>query len=198
MSCLQTKYGAGYHEILVPLSDLKPAFQLSYGTLIVYQLDLSLTKISICLFYLRVFVDRLSRHLVFGTLVVIGLYTIPCEAVSIFQCSPIGGVYDFTLQSKCIDTLPCFYISSIANILLDAWLIALVASRIWKLRMAHRQKIALLSVITLGWLVIIAAIVRVIRITLILHQQDKTCRALLLIKGLSLQVTDEINHRCSI
>ena len=137
-------------------------------------MTLSLTKISICLFYLRLFIDKISRYLAVGTMVFIVLYTIPLILISIFQCKPVAAVYDISItNSECINTLPAFYANSVFNIIVDVWLIYLVVPRIWTLKMAFRQKAALFVVVTLSWLVVIAAIVRAVRISAVLTVNDK-------------------------
>jgi len=179
-SCLATKYGAGHHILDIPASYTIPSMQLGFVSLILYQLSLALSKISICIFYGRVFTDKTSRWLINSTIAVICLYTIPTVLFSIFQCKPISGAWDTTEGAVCQNTTSAFYASGICNIVIDTWLIAMIAPRIWGLQMAHRAKIALLGIVTLGWLVIVAAVVRMIKLGAIFKaprgQLDVPCR----------------------
>ncbi|KAF4536502.1 Integral membrane protein [Lasiodiplodia theobromae] len=178
LSCLQTRYGAGQHLATVPLSNVKPSLQLAYATLLLYNLTLCLTKVSVSLFYLRVFADRWNKHLSLAALAFVVVYTVPLEVVSIAQCRPVAGVWDRALvaegKAKCIDTIPAFYTSAVCNILADVWLIGHAVPRVLGLQMGRRQKGLLLFFLSLGWLTIIAAIIRAVRISTILRSADKT------------------------
>lgn len=173
-SCLATKYGSGHHTSDIPISLLKSSLQIGFGGLIVYQVTLALTKISICFFYLRLFSDTIAKRLIYLTIAVILLYAIPTVLFSVFQCNPVRGYWIKTINSKCLNTLPAFYINSIGNILADIWLIIFVIPRIWRLKMAQKQKVALFAIITLSWLVVIAALVRVVRLSAIFSPNSNT------------------------
>ncbi|KAF2146907.1 uncharacterized protein K452DRAFT_283107 [Aplosporella prunicola CBS 121167] len=174
-SCVQTKYGAGMHDADVPDWAMKPSFQLRYGTVLLYSLVVSLTKISVCLFYLRVFANRTSRYLSIACIVFVCLYTIPIECLNIFQCQPIDAAYDPVkiATAKCIDTMPGFYISAGCSIFVDIWLIVQVVPMILPLQVPRRQKIALIFVVSLGWIIIVASIVRLVRLSRALKSSDK-------------------------
>ncbi|KAB2569614.1 hypothetical protein DBV05_g11712, partial [Lasiodiplodia theobromae] len=176
LSCLQTRYGAGQHLATVPFSNLKPSLQLAYATLLLYNLTLCLTKVSITLFYLRVVADRWNRALSLAALAFVVVYTVPLEVVSIAQCVPPAAVWDRAGHpgAKCIDTIPAFYASAVCNILADVWLIGHAVPRVLGLQMGRRQKGLLLFFLSLGWLTIIAAIIRAVRISTILRSADKT------------------------
>jgi hypothetical protein len=151
---------------------------LTFSTAIVYLSTLACLKISICLFYLRLFVDRKSRYLIIGTIIWILLFTIPCLFVWIFQCDPVRGAYDFSTQPKCINTNPIFYLSSVSEIVTDVWLISFITSKTWNINLHTKEKAMLLFILTLGWLSTIAAIVRVVRVTIVGNQDgaDATCK----------------------
>lgn len=163
MSCLQTRYGAGQHVWNVPLSSLKPGLQLAYGTLLVYNLALSLTKISVCLFYLRVFgsssssASRTNRLLCIACIGFVVAYTIPLEVVSIVQCRPPDAVWNTAPgeSAQCIDTIPAFYTSAACNMAVDLWLIAYAVPRVLPLPLPRRQKVVLLFFVSLGWMYVV-------------------------------------------
>ncbi|KAG9918390.1 hypothetical protein KCV02_g12297, partial [Aureobasidium melanogenum] len=97
------------------------------------------------------------------------------ECVCIFQCSPVEAVWNITIQKKkCINTIPAFYASTVESVLVDILLIAFAAPKIMRLNLHARQKNALLFTICLGGVPIIASIVRAIRVSSILHAEDKT------------------------
>ncbi|TVY92729.1 hypothetical protein LAWI1_G004021 [Lachnellula willkommii] len=152
LACLETRYGAGKHLHDVPFTSLEAGLNLEYGTRITYFLALGFTKVSICLFYLRVFRERYSRIIAMGTMGFTILFTVPTVLVSIFQCNPVRGFWDKTIKSTCFNTNPNLYASAACNIAADTVLIILVVFSVLPLKLVRRQKIVLLIVISSGWL----------------------------------------------
>lgn len=163
------------HQKDIPFEAIEPSLKLLYGTLIVYQLSIGFTKLSLCALYLKVFTtsrsSRLFLYSIFGFVVVA---TIILECVSIFQCNPVRGAYDISIHSKCIDTIPAFYASTVHGILVDVLLMAFAAPKLMRLNLHARQKYALLLTVCLGGIPVIASIIRAVRVSMILHATDKT------------------------
>ncbi|KAG9674275.1 hypothetical protein KCU99_g7599, partial [Aureobasidium melanogenum] len=176
MACLLTKFGGGLHQADAAPSTIVPSLKLLYGTLIVYQLSICFTKLSLCALYLKVFTtSRPGRIFLYGVFGFVAIATIILECVCIFQCSPVEAVWNITIQKKkCIDTIPAFYASTVESVLVDILLIAFAAPKIMRLNLHARQKNALLFTICLGGIPVIASIVRAIRVSSILHAEDKT------------------------
>ncbi|KAI4727659.1 hypothetical protein E4T49_04516 [Aureobasidium sp. EXF-10728] len=176
MACLLTKFGGGLHEADARPSTVVPSLKLLYGTLIAYQFSLCFTKLSLCALYLKVFTtSRSSRIFLYSVFAFVAVATIILECVSIFQCNPVEGVWNIAIQKKkCIDTIPAFYASTVESVLVDVLLIAFAAPKIMRLNLHARQKNALLFTICLGGIPVIASIVRAVRVSNILHVEDKT------------------------
>ncbi|KAF1350975.1 hypothetical protein BDV97DRAFT_160337 [Delphinella strobiligena] len=178
MACMAVRYGAGLHIHDVPSSNLIPATQLSFGTLIVYQASLCFTKLSVCILYLRVFTTSRNGKLlllgIFGFLVVLN---IAAECVCIFQCHPIRGVWNPLVKSACISTIPTFYVYAVSNMVVDTFFMVFAIPKIMGLRMTHRQKYALLATIALGGVPVIASIARCVRVSEILTSSDPTWKS---------------------
>jgi hypothetical protein len=175
MACMLTNFGGGLHQADVLPSTIVPSLKLLYGTLIAYQLSLCFTKLSLCALYLKVFTtSRSSRMFLYGVFGLVTITTIILECICIFQCNPVKGVWDITIDKKCIDTIPAFYASTVESVLVDILLIAFAAPKIMRLNLHARQKNALLFTICLGGVPIIASIVRAVRVSSILHVEDKT------------------------
>ena len=100
--------------------------------MLIYQITLSIVKIGICTFYLRIFQDKTSKYLVYGIIGFIILTTIPVEFVAIFQCNPIRGAWDIMIESKCIKLNPEIIAFAICNILGDLALIGFAVPRVCK------------------------------------------------------------------
>jgi len=156
-----------------------PATKLSYGTLICYQASVCFTKLSVVVLYLRVFTTtRTGRWLLFGVLGFLIALNIASQCLSIFQCHPIKAVWAENPQpDRCIDTIPMFYVSAVSNILVDAFFMLFAIPRILSLRMAKRQKYALLATVAMGGVPIIASIIRCVRVSEILDSNDPTWKS---------------------
>jgi len=68
---------------------------------------------------------------------------LPGIFVTIFQCRPVQGAWDFTLEPVCVDYVTYLYASSAVNVATDLLLCALPIPHIWRLNMPKRQRIVL-------------------------------------------------------
>ncbi|KAF2823170.1 hypothetical protein CC86DRAFT_357069 [Ophiobolus disseminans] len=83
--------------------------------------------------YLR-FIDASTFRLVmYVTLFVTASIWICTVFVSVFQCRPISGAWDYTVQESCIDYIAYLYASSAINVLTDIVLYALPIPHLWRL-----------------------------------------------------------------
>ncbi|GAB1316080.1 Rhodopsin domain-containing protein [Madurella fahalii] len=140
---------------------LRPYILRTYIGLILYQLCLCLTKLSILAFYLRIFASRpLLRRLAWATVIGVVLFGCPLLFMSIFQCHPSAGLF-FGLPMKCFTFDPLLIASTSLHAATDAWLILLIIPCIMRLAdLPPRQKTALAVVLSLSIFVIAASLIR--------------------------------------
>jgi hypothetical protein len=118
-------------------------------------------KMSIALLYLRVFILRTSvRRLMYALTAFTCANSWTYIFLFIFQCHPIGGRWDPRIKARCINPYAGFIASSVANILIDFALIVIVLPCIYALNLRKAQKVGLLIIVNLGWVTILAAILR--------------------------------------
>lgn len=73
--------------------------------------------------------------------------------VTIFQCVPLRGAWDKTIDAKCgVDNYKFFYGNSIPNIMTDLALLALPIPSVWSLQIPRTQKVILSGIFVLGGL----------------------------------------------
>ncbi|MCJ1307570.1 hypothetical protein MMC25_001217 [Agyrium rufum] len=168
---LATHYGFGKHTaalgaltsegIDARLLAASNWFKLFYVFEHFYAACVSLAKISILLFYSRIFKTpgfQLSLWITGGFIVATWLAS---EVSIILECLPIHALWDFTPGAKCIN-LPAFFLGSgIPNILLNFVLLILPLPQIWSLQIEKYQKLALSGVFLLGSFVFVCSIIRV-------------------------------------
>ncbi|KAL5351525.1 hypothetical protein ACLOAV_003384 [Pseudogymnoascus australis] len=165
LGIVATKYGSGYHFEDIPKDDLSRLKAIFFSINLIHPFTMATCKAGVCFFYLRVFIDKWMRLLTFATLAIIVSWSIPCFFIILFQCNPIQGAWapdDTNLECNSITST--LYLTGIANILIDMLLIITVGPQINKLKLPARTKTSLLIVLTLGWMALFAAVIRLFRI----------------------------------
>lgn len=137
--------------------------------MILYQLCLCLTKLSLLAFYLRIFSASSHRHfalarrLAWATVIAVLLFGAPLLFMSVFQCHPSPGLF-FDTPMKCFTFRPLLIASAALHAATDAWLIALIVPCVVVRGLGpdlpRRQRIALAGVLSLSVFVIAASMTR--------------------------------------
>ena len=146
----------GHHLWSLSLLDVERYLKILYAGGLTYGPGIVLVKLSILLFYRRVFpLEHVSRPwriswwilLIFSTVMIVE--TIP----GIFSCRPIRFFWDRTIPGgKCIAQVPFFRITSVINILDDIAILILPMFVLSKLQMGKSKKIGLVGLFLLGGL----------------------------------------------
>lgn len=129
--------------------------QLFYWDELLYLGALPVTKISILLFYLKIFPRREIR---IATWVLIGLnvaYFIVFELISIFQCTPIDGAWrawDKEYPAKCNNINIQGWAAAGVNIALDLATLILPLTELYKLSMSMKKKVQIILMFSVGFL----------------------------------------------
>ncbi|KAM0794296.1 hypothetical protein BDR22DRAFT_792637, partial [Usnea florida] len=167
---VDTYLGIGNHTALEPSIDVSRHYKTIFASSIIYASSITAIKISILLFYQRVFPTRrfklATRTL--GGLVVAWWITV--VTIQIFSCHPVNGYWDISIPSQCLKGAE-FYISvAVANILIDIVMLCLPLRMVWRLQTSTMQKLALSMTFLTGAFVIVASLYRVV----LLHQTNRT------------------------
>ncbi|KAL8744572.1 MAG: hypothetical protein Q9184_007984 [Pyrenodesmia sp. 2 TL-2023] len=123
---------------------------------------LTFTKISITLFYRRIFRGKLFNILVWILCAVIVGWGIAFFFATLFECVPVSLVWKtfYGEPRSCYVYFPMFIATAVTNMVIDFALIGLPWPMIWRLQMPLKQKIAVGGVFTLGALVCAISIAR--------------------------------------
>ncbi|KAM0346341.1 hypothetical protein ACHAPU_005772 [Fusarium lateritium] len=127
--------------------------QLFYWDSLLYLGVLPVTKISILIFYLKVFPGRKIRMTCW---IFIGLnvaYFIAFELVSIFQCTPIEGAWrawDKEFPARCNDINMQGWMAAILNIFLDVGTLVIPLKELYRLSLSTKKKIQLMLMFSIG------------------------------------------------
>ncbi|KAK0109306.1 hypothetical protein ONS96_003125 [Cadophora gregata f. sp. sojae] len=153
-------YGFGQH-----IKNLTPAnrkitlmtFWIAQGF---YKLTINLTKSSILLLYLRIFVQRPFRIICYAMLGLVLSYMIATWFATIFQCTPIPRAWDKSIPGTCIDITVNWYANAGFSIATDVIILVLPMPILHKSRLPSNQKRALMFVFALGAFVVVTSIFR--------------------------------------
>ncbi|KAI9835242.1 MAG: hypothetical protein M1838_005354 [Thelocarpon superellum] len=154
----------------VHVKDLTPAevvqgLKILFAEEILYTLASPTVKISIVLFFYRIFPTVRFRR---TCLVVIGCYLawfIAIIVLDIFQCKPIAYQWDKSLHGECVSPRTFFVGNGVTNVVLDFMILLLPMPMIWKLHQSRANKVALTATFALGSFVCIISIVRAIALS---------------------------------
>lgn len=146
----------------------------AYAAQIILFPSLALSKLSICLAYLRIFYsDKRGRYMIQALVVLLVLLIVPFDFEVAFQCRPVHVYWtEGRPASKCLADLPGFLISGALNIFVDISLMAIVLPRIFELQLHQRQRWALTGIVLLGSLAVVAGIVRMVRVGTAIKMPD--------------------------
>lgn len=126
--------------------------QLFYVAQIFYKVAINLTKTSILLLYLRIFVQRWFRICCYILMGIILSYMVATVASSIWQCSPIEGAWDKSIKPTCISLTKNWFANAGFSIATDVLILMLPMQPLWASKLPAVQKKALMFVFALGGL----------------------------------------------
>ncbi|KAH8776000.1 hypothetical protein F5882DRAFT_162477 [Hyaloscypha sp. PMI_1271] len=172
LDCLFVKFGSGRHSFLQTLPDVIATLKLAFISRIIYQFVICITKLGICTFYMRVFQDKQSKRVIYSLLGFIAITALIIELAFLFSCKPVSGAW--AIPPTCASPLASFYANTITGVIADVALMVFVIPRVLPLQLPLKQKIILLSVVSLGLLIIVAACIRLDRIIMLDESNDKT------------------------
>ena len=149
-----TSHGLGKHSDEAP-PDAVPYY---YRTLVVeeafYTISITLIKISVLLFYKRLF--RTSTKLFpVSTWTIVGVvlaWGIAFLFSGIFQCVPVEATWDPNISGVCVDQKAWFLGQAIPNIVTDFLILLVPLPFLLRLKIGKAQKVGLLIVFLLGYL----------------------------------------------
>ncbi|KAI1486441.1 hypothetical protein F5X96DRAFT_682013 [Biscogniauxia mediterranea] len=160
-------YGYGHHRSSLSPDEIYQSLKYFYLCQITYKSSINLTKASILLLYLRIFTGvrwfRLACAFVLTSVV---MYCIASVTATIFQCTPITGAFDKTIEYHCIDNSRFWFANAGFSIATDIVILTLPMPLVYSLQIPRIQKIALIVVFTLGVFVVITSCLRVTTIDL--------------------------------
>ena len=173
------------HELLLNLRAVSDSSGVSskswltrvqyWAMIIVYNLSLLCTKMSILCQYLRIFPQKSVRMATYTVIGIVVAYAIWRFFSAVFTCNPPAAFWDHSIKQKtCQDRLALSLASTTLNMITDIMIALLPLPYINKLQLPRRQKYALLAVFALAGLVVIVSILRLPALYHLMHSKDIT------------------------
>ncbi|KAI2482107.1 hypothetical protein Ptr902_06488 [Pyrenophora tritici-repentis] len=171
MQVKQVQWGAGKHQALVDLPSTIHSLRYLYWSILTYCVGLLLTKISILAQYRRIFsVGEVQtvNYIVLGLCIVTGIIAFLTLAL---VCIPVDAFWNVMKKptAHCLDEPKVRYANSTINTVTDLMLAVLPVRRIYKLQIVRRQKIVLIVILSLAWIVCIVSVVRIHSMVVLAH-----------------------------
>ncbi|KAK0719256.1 hypothetical protein B0H67DRAFT_149527 [Lasiosphaeris hirsuta] len=153
-------YGFGQHVANLSVPNKLVTLKAFYAAQAFYKLTINLTKASILLLYLRIFVKKWFRMTCYVLLGIILAYTVATTASSIWQCTPIPRAWDKSIPGTCISITTNWYANAGFSISTDVIILALPMHPIYTSHLPGGQKVALMAVFALGMFTTVTSILR--------------------------------------
>jgi hypothetical protein len=116
-----------------------------------YCTTLAFTRISILLFYLRIFQACWYRRLAIALVVFAAIFALISNFVIIFQCKPIRAIWDFTIpRSNCINLSAFAFSNAGIGIAQDLTILFMPIPQLLQLQMNLTKKLNLIVLFSLG------------------------------------------------
>ncbi|KAI2630029.1 hypothetical protein GGS21DRAFT_211479 [Xylaria nigripes] len=165
ITILGARAGAGMHVWALTPPQIAQVFKLLYTYTFVYAGSVSFTKLSILLFYRRLF-ERGSKFfwmsLSFAAFFTVG-YMFAIWGVAAGLCHPTEYFWTQFLGQKgwCLDINSSFLSLTVLNLVADIFVLLVPIPEIFKLQMSTQKKIGVCAVMALGGLVCVVSSVRI-------------------------------------
>ncbi|KDB27982.1 hypothetical protein H109_00246 [Trichophyton interdigitale MR816] len=164
----------GKHIDDIPPELLAKSLKLYYFAQIFYKITSALTKISVLLLYLQVFIPPWFKTTCWVGIAVIVAFTAGTVVSSIFQCNPVPYAFDKKTPGggKCINVAAFWFANASFIIATDVFIVLLPIPVILRLQLPDRTKVALCGVFALGLFVCITSVLRITTIDIATSRSD--------------------------
>jgi hypothetical protein len=134
-----------------------------YAMASLYFTQVTLLKLSLIFFYIRVFPSKEVQRLLWGTVVFVTLWGIAFVITAIFQCQPIHYFWtkwDGLHKGSCLDINAITASNAAISIALDFWILGIPLWQLWGLKLHWKKKAGVALMFCVGTFVTVVSILR--------------------------------------
>ncbi|KAK0661926.1 hypothetical protein DIS24_g2275 [Lasiodiplodia hormozganensis] len=165
---LLAKNGLGKDTWTLPLKSITETLWIFYVQEHLYIICTVLVKLSLLLFYLRIFPDATFRKIVWATLVFALCFGFSALFAFAFQCSPVKHawhVWDEEHPGTCVNINALVLTAAALNTCADFWIIVLPIPGVVKLQSSLRMKLQVIPMFCTGFFITGVSIYRAVMLT---------------------------------
>ncbi|KAF2209741.1 hypothetical protein CERZMDRAFT_113741 [Cercospora zeae-maydis SCOH1-5] len=170
---IQVETGTGRHAKEIEPHELVRNLKAFWVSIWVYNISLTLSKVSILIQYLRIFPQkwfRVSTWILMALIIAYGVYTV---LTGILLCQPVAYFWDRTIEGgKCLNQFAIWFTNAGLNIATDVAITSLPLPVLNALELPKRQRRALIFVFSLGGFTCIISILRLQSLYVIANAED--------------------------
>lgn len=154
------QFGFGKHQLMLSFNHMKKFLLIYYETQIILTCAITTTRLSLLLFYCRVFPIQRFRTITAITGLVIIAWWMGTTLAIMFTCIPVHAFWDRSVEGKCVNEHTQVYAITGTEVATNIAVIILPIPWLWGLHLPTPKKIALGGIFLLGSFVCISCIIR--------------------------------------
>ncbi|KAK3359581.1 hypothetical protein B0T25DRAFT_621071 [Lasiosphaeria hispida] len=158
---LEAHWGLGRHTWTVKPDNIIPYMKAFYSSIVVYNIAVCFTKISILLQYKRIFTNRIMQRLTKFGLYFLAAWAFTLAFLLTLTCMPVAAFWDSSVKGRCLDSPTIWYIMAGVNLATDFAILIMPMPAIKSLQLPRRQKFMLIAIFGLGFFPCAISIYRV-------------------------------------
>ncbi|KAK3377087.1 hypothetical protein B0T24DRAFT_701223 [Lasiosphaeria ovina] len=146
----EAQLGLGRHTWTMPPENLIPYMKSFYSSIVVYNIAVCLTKISILLQYRRIFSNALMQRATQAELCFLCAWAVTLAFLLTLVCIPVAAFWDPRAGGRCLDGPTIWYTMAGVNLVTDFAIFTMPLPVLRSLHLPRRQKNMLIGVFCLG------------------------------------------------
>ncbi|KAH7327789.1 putative PTH11-typeG-protein-coupled receptor [Stachybotrys elegans] len=138
-------------------------FRNLYALQLLYLAQVSLLKLALLAFFMRIFTGTRIRRVLIGTVIFTAIYGTVFVAVAALQCTPINYLWqrwDGEHQGECMNVNAIAWSHSSISIALDIWMLAIPLWELKKIALDWKKKVGVALMFLIGTFVTVVSIIR--------------------------------------
>ncbi|KAH6609147.1 putative PTH11-type G-protein coupled receptor protein [Trichoderma cornu-damae] len=167
-STVISAYGVTNHGLGRDIWTLTPSQITRFGLFfwileVLYFVQVSMVKVTLLLFYIRIFPGRTVRLLLWGTLVGSAIFGVAFFFAAIFQCTPVKYYWhkwDGEHRGTCLDINSIAWSNAAISIVTDIWVLAIPLWQLKSLNLDWRRKLGVGMMFCVGAFVTVVSVLR--------------------------------------
>lgn len=147
-------HGFGTDLWTIPFDAIYTCFQALYALFALYIFSRDLVRLSILLFYLRIFQYRtVARALILATFAMVVCNGVAFSCVVFFACRPVDGFWtgwDGEHPARCVSNNLLFWAGAVIVTFIDIWIIVIPLLFVARLKLGLRNKVLASAMFAFG------------------------------------------------